>query len=57
VAKILGGQGISIGRSLVGNYITSLEMAGFSVTLLKLDEVLTRLWDAPVHAPGLRWGV
>ena len=50
-------QGISIGRSLVGNYITSLEMAGFSVTLLRLDDELTRLWDAPVHTPALRWGV
>ena len=56
VAKILGGQGISIGRSLVGNYITSLEMAGFSVTLLKLDDDLVRLWDAPVHTAALRWG-
>jgi dihydroxyacetone kinase-like protein len=56
VARILGGQGISIGRSLVGSYITSLEMAGFSVTLLKLDDELTRLWDAPVHTPALRWG-
>src|SRR5436309_14011838 len=49
VARILGGQGIAIGRSLVGNYITSLEMAGFSVTLLKLDDELLRWWDAPVH--------
>jgi dihydroxyacetone kinase-like protein len=56
VAKILAGQGISIGRSLVGNYITSLEMAGFSVTLLKLDDDLVRLWDAPVHTAALRWG-
>jgi dihydroxyacetone kinase-like protein len=55
VAKILGRQGISISRSLVGPYITSLEMAGFSITLLKLDEELTRLWDAPVHTPALRW--
>jgi dihydroxyacetone kinase-like protein len=55
VAKILGGQGISIGRSLVGSYITSLEMAGFSVTLLKLDDELTSLWDAPVYTPALRW--
>jgi dihydroxyacetone kinase-like protein len=55
VAKILGGQGISISRSLVGNYITSLEMAGFSVTLLRLDDDLTRRWDAPVHTPALRW--
>ncbi|HEY3164840.1 MAG TPA: dihydroxyacetone kinase subunit DhaK [Candidatus Limnocylindrales bacterium] len=57
VAKILGGQGIAIERSLVGNYITSLEMAGFSVTLLRLDDDLVRLWDAPVHTPALRWGV
>ncbi|HEY7523973.1 MAG TPA: dihydroxyacetone kinase subunit DhaK [Candidatus Limnocylindrales bacterium] len=56
VARILGGQGISISRSLVGSYITSLEMAGFSVTLLKLDDELTRLWDAPVHTAALRWG-
>ena len=57
VAKILEGHGISIGRSLVGPYITSLEMAGFSVTLLKLDDELTRLWDAPVHTPALRWRI
>jgi dihydroxyacetone kinase-like protein len=56
VARILKGQGISIGRSLVGSYITSLEMAGFSVTLLKLDDELANLWDAPVHTPALRWG-
>jgi dihydroxyacetone kinase-like protein len=57
VARILGGQGISIGRALVGNYITSLEMAGFSVTLLSLDDELAGLWDAPVHTPALRWKV
>ena len=57
VARILGGQGISIGRSLVGNYITSLEMAGFSVTLLRLDDELTRWWDDPVHTAALRWSV
>jgi dihydroxyacetone kinase-like protein len=57
VAKILEGKGIGIGRSFVGSYITSLEMAGFSVTLLKLDDELTRWWDAPVHTPALRWGV
>jgi dihydroxyacetone kinase-like protein len=48
---------VNVARSLVGNYITSLEMAGFSVTLLRLDDELTRLWDAPVHAPALRWGM
>jgi dihydroxyacetone kinase-like protein len=57
VAKILKGRGIHISHSLVGSYITSLEMAGFSVTLLKLDDELTRLWDAPVHTPALRWRV
>ncbi|MEA2674627.1 MAG: phosphoenolpyruvate---glycerone phosphotransferase subunit DhaK [Chloroflexota bacterium] len=57
VAKILAGKGISIGRSLVGSYITSLEMAGFSVSLLRLDDELTGLWDAPVHTVALRWGV
>jgi phosphoenolpyruvate---glycerone phosphotransferase subunit DhaK len=57
VAKLLDGRGISIARSLVGSYITSLEMAGFSVTLLKVDDELLRWWDAPVHTPALRWGV
>jgi dihydroxyacetone kinase-like protein len=56
VARILGGHGISIERSLVGPYITSLEMAGCSITLLKLDDELVRLWDAPVRTPALRWG-
>jgi len=54
---ILAGQGITISRSLVGSYITSLEMAGCSFTLLKLDDELTRLWDAPVLTPALRWGM
>lgn len=54
---ILAGQGITISRSLVGSYITSLEMAGCSFTLLKLDDELTRLWDAPVLTPALRWGL
>jgi dihydroxyacetone kinase-like protein len=56
LAKILKGKNISIGRNLVGSYITSLEMAGCSITLLKLDDQLTKLWDAPVHTPALRWG-
>ena len=46
-----------ISRNLIGNYITSLEMQGFSITLLKLDDDLTELWDAPVKTAGLRWGV
>src|SRR5689334_15727814 len=57
VARLLDGHGISIDRSLVGSYITSLEMAGCSITLLKLDDELVRLWDAPVRTPALRWGV
>jgi dihydroxyacetone kinase-like protein len=40
----------------VGNYITSLEMQGFSITLLKLDDEMIELWDAPVHTAALRWG-
>ncbi len=57
VSEILAGRGITIARNLVGSYITSLEMAGTSISLLKLDDELTRLWDAPVHTPALRWGV
>jgi dihydroxyacetone kinase-like protein len=57
VTTILAGKGISIGRSLVGSYITSLEMAGFSVTLLRLEDDLVRWWDAPVHTAALRWGI
>ena len=54
LAKFLGERGITIARNLVGNYITSLEMAGCSITLLKLDDELTRLWDAPVDTPALQ---
>ena len=57
VAQILGRAGITIVRSLVGPYITSLDMAGCSVTLVKADDEILRLWDAPVRTPGLRWGV
>ncbi len=57
LAHILNGCGIKITRSLVGSYITSLEMQGCSITLLKLDDELTRLWDAPVKTAALRWGI
>jgi dihydroxyacetone kinase-like protein len=57
VARILGGHGIQIARSLIGSYITSLEMAGCSVTLVKATDDLAALWDAPVNTPALRWGV
>ncbi len=55
--KILRGRDVTIARSLVGSYITSLEMAGCSITLLRLDDEMTRYWDAPVHTPALRWGM
>jgi phosphoenolpyruvate---glycerone phosphotransferase subunit DhaK len=57
LASFLDDRGITIGRNLIGSYITSLEMQGCSITLLKLDDELTALWDAPVHTPALRWGV
>jgi dihydroxyacetone kinase-like protein len=57
ITKIMDKAGITVARNLVGNYITSLEMAGCSVTLLRADEELIRLWDAPVNTAGLRWGV
>src|ERR671924_2205516 len=56
LAKICAGRGVKIARSLVGSYITSLEMAGCSITLLKVDDELVRLWDAPVKTPALKWG-
>ena len=56
LAKQVKERGLTATRSLVGDYITSLEMAGASITLLKLDDELTELWDAPVHTPALRWG-
>ena len=56
VRKNLEGRGARIARNLVGNYITSLEMQGFSVTVCQLTDTLARLWDAPVDTPALRWG-
>jgi dihydroxyacetone kinase-like protein len=57
VASMCRDRGVTIARNLVGSYITSLEMAGCSITLLKLDDEMLRLWDAPVHTAALRWGV
>jgi phosphoenolpyruvate---glycerone phosphotransferase subunit DhaK len=54
--RLLGARGIRIERNLVGPYMTSLDMAGCSITLLRLDDELTSLWDAPVDTPALRWG-
>ncbi|MEV8457415.1 dihydroxyacetone kinase subunit DhaK [Streptomyces sp. NPDC052095] len=56
VARVLSGRGVAVARTLVGNYVTSLDMAGCSVTLCQVDEELLRLWDAPVETPALRWG-
>jgi dihydroxyacetone kinase-like protein len=56
-AEILDERGIELSRSLVGNYVTSLEMQGASITLLKLDDEFTQLWDAPVRTAALRWGL
>ena len=56
-AEIAKKAGLKVTRSFVGSYITSLEMAGTSITLLKLDGDLTRLWDAPVHTAALRSGI
>src|SRR5712691_7522862 len=56
VHRYLSGKGARITRNLVGNYITSLEMQGFSVTVCALTDTLTDLWDAAVDTPALRWG-
>ena len=53
----LAKHGITVRRSLVGNYVTSLDMAGCSLTVTLLDRELTGLWDAAVHTPALRWGM
>lgn len=55
--RIATGTGLTVVRSLVGNYVTSLEMAGCSITLCLLDDELKQLWDAPVHTAALRWGM
>ncbi|RNG04764.1 dihydroxyacetone kinase subunit DhaK [Streptomyces botrytidirepellens] len=56
VHRVLGERRVAVARTLVGNYVTSLDMAGASVTLCQVDEDLLRLWDAPVRTAGLRWG-
>jgi phosphoenolpyruvate---glycerone phosphotransferase subunit DhaK len=57
VRRLLEPVGSIVTRSLVGNFVTSLDMAGCSATISILDEELKRLWDAPVHTPALRWGM
>jgi dihydroxyacetone kinase-like protein len=55
--RVLRSKGIAVRRFLVGSYVTSLEMAGCSVTVSLQDDALRALWDAPVHTPALRWGM
>jgi len=57
VRALLERAGTRVVRSLVGNYVTSLEMAGCSATVSMLSDDARRLWDAPVHTPALRWGM
>ncbi|MEV0261763.1 dihydroxyacetone kinase subunit DhaK [Streptomyces sp. NPDC050617] len=56
VQRVLGERGVVAARTLVGNYVTALDMAGASVTICQADEEMLRLWDAPVQTAGLRWG-
>jgi len=57
VKSLLEKAGVTVARTLVGNYVTSLDMAGCSVTVLRADDELLGLWDAPVNTPALRWGI
>ncbi|MBV7363071.1 dihydroxyacetone kinase subunit DhaK [Actinomycetaceae bacterium TAE3-ERU4] len=56
VAELLAERGVTVARSLVGNYVTSLDMAGCALSMCRADEEMLRLWDAPVDTAGLRWG-
>jgi dihydroxyacetone kinase-like protein len=55
--RIFEKHGVTVTRSLVGSYVTSLDMAGCSITLTMLDAETTAFWDAPVHTAALRWGM
>lgn len=55
--RALGDAGLTVARSLTGSYVTSLEMAGCSVTITAVDDSLVALWDAPVHTAALRWAI
>lgn len=57
IERILRGKGLTMARNLVGSYITSLDMAGCSLTLLRASDEMLELWDAPVNTPTLRWGL
>jgi dihydroxyacetone kinase-like protein len=56
LAEVCEDKGLTIVRNLIGPYVTSLEMQGMSITLLKTDDEILKFWDAPVNTPGLRWG-
>jgi len=56
-ARLMRDAGYDVTRTLVGNYITSLDMAGASLTVTRLDDEMTKYWDAPVLTPALRWGM
>ena len=56
VERVLRGRGVRVSRYLSGTYVTSLWMAGCSMTVSLLDDTLRKLWDAPVHTAVLRWG-
>ncbi len=55
--KVLNGAGVKVVRHLTGSYVTSLEMAGCSITVTAVDADMLALWDAPVHTAALRWGM
>ena len=55
VHRLVAASGIKVVRSMVGSYVTSLDMVGASVTVSLVDDDALRLWDAPVHTPALRW--
>ena len=54
---LLEKHGVRVVRSLVGSYVTSLDMAGCSITAVMMDDEMLDLWDRPVHTAGLRWGM
>ena len=54
-ARLLDARGVEVARSLVGAYVTSLDMSGCSLTVVRLDDELAELWDAPVRTPALTW--
>ena len=56
VRRALGSRNVQIVRNLVGNYVTSLDMPGFSVTVCRAERTCSALWDSPVQTPALRWG-